>query len=305
MDLDSLASQIRQKQAFLQEKSRHMREKVLKLEKKPLNISVCAVDGGLLAHRMHGIDIAVARAVGVNFIYEDSRLKSCDYYPSKSPRSSVEVQSALDEHEALVFRSLVRLKHELGCAIEVIGRYSPQIMLLDGSLLPVPSDIPSKESTLYPLYKEVLAFYGELHSSGTLLCGVIKDSRAKRLSKDCTDSVLCNYLLEECERTIEMEYFESKTPNKEVSLAENIKVFYIKPSKNDLPLRIEVLGDTEQAAQLICSLSAISEHFAYPAILVEADMCAALDPAELQQIENSLQSKAGIRPLRRNLRPFR
>ena len=63
--------------------------------------------------------------------------------------------------------------------------------------------------------------------------------------------------------------------------------------------------DVDAAASLLFSLSAISENFAYPAVLIEADMCAALDPREIEPLENSLHSLAGIRPLRRNQRPFR
>jgi hypothetical protein len=104
-----------------------------------------------------------------------------------------------------------------------------------------------------------------------------------------------------------MPYLEDKAPNRDVaSLGEHINVFYLKPSRNDLPLRIEVMdSDVGQAASLICSLSAISDNFAYPAILVEADMCAALDPGELESVEATLLSLSGMRPLRRNSRPFR
>ncbi len=140
---------------------------------------------------------------------------------------------------------------------------------------------------------------------------MIKDSRSRKLSKEvgagCSDSLLCSYLLDGGERTGEMKYFEDKSPNKELAaLGEGIRVFYLKPSKSDLPLRIEVLdSDVSRAASVICALSSISESFAYPAVLIEADMCAALEPAELESIEASLQTLSGMRPLRRNSRPFR
>jgi len=301
MDIDSLVSEIHKSQNDIQELAAQMTDKVCKVEKPDLNLSVCAVDGGLLAHRMHGVDITVARAAGVHFAYENSKIKKFDHHPSKVPKSSVELMSALDEHEANVFRSLVRLKHEIKCANELATKYSPDILLLDGSLLPVPSDIPAKESKLYPLYQQVLSQYEKLYSSKCLFAGVIKDSRARRFSDKCSDSVLCDHLLKPGERTVEMDY--SVSPKKD--LEKKIKFFYIKPSKSDIPLRIEVLGDVNEAAKIIYSLSAISDHFAYPAILIEADMCAALDPAHIESIEASLQSKAGLSPLRRNFRPFR
>ncbi len=306
MDIEGLAEGIRKSHGELREKAQSMQDVKVAVDKEPLNISVCAVDGGLLYHRMHGLDIAVARAVAVNFKYVDGKPSEHEYHPSRSPQSSVEIKSSLDEHEANVFRSLVRLKHEIECANEAVEKFKPDLLLLDGSLLPVPSDIPAKSSQLRPMYDGILETYRKLYSHDCLFCGVIKDSRARRLSSECSDSVLCGYLLSEGERTKEFSYFEKPPSDKELGLlGADIKVTYIKPSENDIPLRVEILGDVEKAASLLMSLSAISKHFAYPAALVEADMCAAMDPVELEAIERQLQTKAGIMPLRRNTRPFR
>jgi len=288
---------------------------VVGVKRVQVTLSVCAVDGGLLAERMHGADIVVARAVAAHFVYENSALKSFSYSPSKSPQPEIEIKNSLEEHEALVFRSLVRLRHELSCALGALQDGKPGLLLMDGSLLPLPGDRPQENSELRPLYDEVLSLYGKLYSAcverGCMLCGVVKDSRSRKLSKElgaaCSDTLLCGYLLEEGERTREMGYFEGKAPNAEVgALGGRIKVFYLRPSKNDLPLRIELLDSgVDEAASVICSLSAISENFAYPAVLIEADMCAALDPNELESIEASLARLSGLRPLRRNSRPFR
>jgi hypothetical protein len=172
----------------------------------------------------------------------------------------------------------------------------------------LPGDVPPKESSLHPLYLEVFRLYEKLFSFGNncLICGVVKDSRARRISKlNCSDSLLCSYLLEESERTEAVDYFPGQPPP-DMPLQDKINVFYMRPAKNDLPLRIEVLGEkVDKAASILCSLSAISEHFAYPAILIEADMCAALNPNEMKAIEETLQALSGLRPLRRNFRPFR
>jgi hypothetical protein len=257
----------------------------------------------------------VFRSVGVNFTYSDSALKSFAYHPAKTPQPSFELRNSLDDHEAMLFRSLVRLRSELGCAISTIERFSPQLMLMDGSLLPLPSDRPDDQSGLSSLYLEVIGLYGRLFSisreKGCMLCGVIKDSRARKLSAElglpCSDTLLCGYLLKEGERTKAMPYHsEKKGPKELLSLGEKVQVFYLKASEHDLPLRIEAFDcDVGKAASLICSLSSISENFAYPAILVEADMCAALDPKELEPIEDSLARLSGLRQLRRNSRPFR
>ncbi len=315
-----LANEIRSSYHSLHDHASQIRSKdpsiAIATDKKLLNLSVCAIDGGLLYQRVHGADIIVTRSVGVNFVYSNSSLSSFAYFPAKSPQPEIELKSSLDEHESQQFSSLLRLKSELECAVASMQKFSPQLLLMDGSLLPLPSDRPPESSELHGRYAQVIALYQKLYSECNerkcMLCGVIKDSRSRKLSDDlgikCSDSLLCNYLLQAGERTKEFAYSESKNKDA-ISLGSNIKVFYLKSSPNDLPLRIEVLdnaaGNVANAATLLYSLSAISDNFAYPAILVEADMCAALDPKEIEYIEQSLITLSGLKPLRRNNRPFR
>ncbi|MFH1520904.1 MAG: DNA double-strand break repair nuclease NurA [Candidatus Micrarchaeota archaeon] len=306
--IGALAKEIKESYNLLQNKTKQIKisnsSLVYPVNTTKIDLSVCAVDGGLLAHRMHGADIVVVRAVGVNFIYSNSTLKSCSYWPEKNPKSEIFMKSSLDEHEALVFRSLIRLKEELQCAISCLEKFSPQVLLMDGSLLPLPSDRPPEESELNVVYTEVLTLYTKLYdlSKGNcMLIGVIKDSRSKKLTKEfglnCSDGIFCNFLLGELERTNTMPYSDKER---------DISVFYVKPSKFDLPLRIETTStEIDTVASIICSLSAFSENFAYPAVLIEADMCAVMDPKELEPIEDSLNSLSGMKPLRRNTRPFR
>jgi hypothetical protein len=288
---------------------------VVKVRKADVSLRVCAVDGGLLAGRMHGADIVVVRAVAAVFDYQGSLLKANSYHPEKCPQPQIEIKNSLEEHEALLFRSLLRLHHELSCAISALDAHNPGLLLIDGSLLPLPSDRPSDGSELRPLYDDVLSLYRRLYllsgEKKCVLCGIIKDSRSKKLAGElgagCSDTLLCSYLLQENERTKELGYFEGKHPNGDVAeLGRQVKVFYLRPSRNDLPLRIEVLGcDIDSAASLVCTLSSLSENYAYPAALIEADLRAALDPGELEAIESSLSALSGMKPLRRNSRPFR
>lgn len=316
----ALASDIRRSDDALRQRAGQLRKAdpslVSKVSRSPLSISVCAVDGGLMAQRVHGADIVVHRSVGVDFVYVDGKLASFSRIPSKAPEPFLELESSLDEHEANVFRSLVRLKSELGCAIASLDAFSPGLLLMDGSLLPLPSDRPEDDSALAGRYKEVLELYSSLFAKSNakdcMLCGVIKDSRARKLSAgfglSCSDTLLCRHLLDHWERTRAMPYFQEKQgPAKDLlALSEGVEVFYLKPSEHDLPLRIEAYRcDIDKAASLICTLSAISENFAYPAVLIEADMCAALDPASMEAIESSLLNLSGLKPLRRNSRPFR
>lgn len=318
--LETLAGEIRSGFEGMRQAAQSSRKNdpslVLESGRADVSMRVCAVDGGLLYGRMHGADIVVARAVAVVFDYERSALKSHAYHPSKCPESEVEIRSSLEEHEALVFRSLIRLKHEVSCAISALKTHNPKLLLLDGSLLPLPSDRPPEGSPLRALYLEVTGLYRSLYAEclarRCMLCGVIKDSRSKKLAKElgasCSDTLLCSHLLGEGERTRESNYSDSKSQfgADEPTLGAGVSVFYIRPSKNDLPLRIEAFNcDVGQLASLICSLSSLSENYAYPAALIEADLRAALDPAELEAIQSSLASLSGMSPLRRNSRPFR
>ncbi|MEW6748086.1 MAG: DNA double-strand break repair nuclease NurA [Candidatus Micrarchaeota archaeon] len=316
--LSSLAEKIRKDQSALHESTRRIREERPELiagtEMVGISLDVCAVDGGLLAYRLHGHDVVAVRSVAVDFVYGDSTLRSFDYHPSRSPPISLFVESALDEHEANVFRSLIRLKSELSCALEAVERFSPKLMLMDGSLWTVPSDRPGRGSALGPLYGEVMGLYkklfGECEREGVLLCGVIKDSRSRKLASSlgfsCSDTVLCSHMLEKGERIKAFPYFDEKQKEPE-GYAERLMVSYIKPSEHDLPLRIEFLSmgdDEQQVASLISSLSSISESFAYPAVLIEADMRAVMDRAEGERLQADLRTLE-MRPLRRNSRPFR
>jgi hypothetical protein len=290
------------------------------------DFSVCAVDGGLLADRFVGSDILVRRAAAVRFCYEKGRLSSVEHYPEKFPASQVDFRSGLDEHEALVFRSLVRLRGEISLAIETVDKFRPDYLLLDGSLAPLGSDRPGDESTLREEYDSLLASYKKLYEKcGSLNCqlvGVIKDSRGKRLAEilggllavDAPDAVLVDALLKEGERTSTMAY--SQEPQKHQVLrglggwGGRIRLFYMKPSAEDMPLRVEFMQSEKKPGEIasaLGSLCSISRAFAYPAALIEADMCAALKPLEMESIKRSLFALAGgaARPLRRAERPFR
>jgi hypothetical protein len=131
---------------------------------------------------------------------------------------------------------------------------------------------------------------------------------------DVPDTTLADSLLQEGERTCVLPYSNDvkKHPvlNSLGDYAQKIKLFYFKPSADDSPLRIEFLQSEKSAdgiASVISSLCSISKTFAYPAALIEADMCAALEPLEMEKIKRSLFVLTGgvSRPLRRQSRPFR
>jgi hypothetical protein len=84
-------------------------------------------------------------------------------------------------------------------------------------------------------------------------------------------------------------------------LEAEIYFFYMRPLGDDTPIRVEFLTkEFDRVATIVQSLSKISRSYAYPAVLIEADLRAALNPIEMEKLD-----KLNLRPLRRNSRPFR
>jgi len=302
------------------EEFRQEKELYFPVKTSEINYPVCAVDGGLLAERFHGSDIIMGKAVAVLFDYKDSKLSSCRYLPEKFPVRVLDAKLGLDEHEAMVYASLFRLNMEIKTAIDSVKEFSPRVLLFDGSLLPLPNDMPNKESILFNEYNKIIALYAELYETcrgNCNLIGVIKDARSRRLvnelkimDENISDSYFTNFLLKKGERTNIFPYAKEETPAvSELKKYGEVFCFYIKPSDIDLPLRVEFVKDNneERIPEIINSLSAISESYAYPAPLIEADLCAAMDPNEMEKVKSELASLLGtsFRPLRRNSRPFR
>lgn len=290
----------------------------------PVEGLIAAVDGGLLAQELHGIDIVIVRAVSAIFEYKDSKLISYNYLPNAFPESDYEIKIGLDEREIIAFRSLFRLKKEIECAIAVLERKTPNYLMLDGSLLPLTADKPPDDSEIADEYYDVVRLYKKLYETAKekncILLGVIKDSRSKRfidiiraiVDVHTSDTVFLNHLLKEGERTFVFRYTADAKKHPITrdfgTEAEQINVFYLKPVEGDRPLRVEFLSSNfSEVASLVYTLSKINRTYAYPAVLIEADLRAALDPIELERAQKSLimQSGMNILPLRRNSRPFR
>jgi len=338
--LEPLAKRIRESQSQIAENAQAIRKGVSSLKESdektlialvksaPFDFSVCAVDGGLLADRLFGADILVGRSVAVNFQYSGGKLATVDHFPSRFPETVVDFRTGLDEHDAMVWRSLFRLKGEIGAALDALGKFKPNLLFLDGSIVLLGSDKPSEHSALYGEYHALLKAYKALYQKceelGCQLVGVIKDSRGKRLVEclqdqlliDVPDTMLADALLSEGERTCAIPYTTDVKKHPVLSSlgesADKVKLFYLKPSDSDSPLRVEFLQSkngksADEVASIVHSLCSISKAFAYPAALIEADMCAALEPLEMDKIKRSLFMLTGgaSRPLRRAERPFR
>ncbi len=277
--------------------------------------TVCAVDGGLATASSQEVEVFISRAVGIVFNYLNSCLASYQYFPSCSPDPKIEIKIAMDESASRVYGSLFRLEQELEIAIKCISQFRPSVLLLDGSLAVHPADKPSSENEeLFKFYERIINKYKQLYElsekSNCLLIGIAKDSRAKRFSslvnEHWPDTLFLDYLLRERERTAALRYYGKDNPPPKAleKWAEKIKLSYIKCVKDDYPLRIEFISDNcDLAASTVLSLAAINKTYAYPAILIEADLRAMLDQREVEWILNAFLSRT--KPLRSKERPFR
>ena len=297
--------------------------------------TIAAVDGGLLAAEFHGFDLVIARATAAIFTYEKSKLISHAYWPGPFPEPDIVAPRALDSHDFQWYAALFRLGQEISTAIEVAKKFRPAALLLDGSIMPQMSDRPAEDSPSRPLYTSLIENYKELYSVCTRqhcpLVGVIKDSRGRRFldilenavspelrqglanSNDC---MLLHHVLKPGERTAAFTY--SKSIREHPVLRElgdwgsQINTMYLKPTEHDRPLRLDFLDridDVNGLANAIYSLSRGNKSYAYPAILIEADLRAALDGREIDIIYHDIFSKTGalssMLKLRRDCRPFR
>ncbi|MCX6770458.1 MAG: DNA double-strand break repair nuclease NurA [Candidatus Micrarchaeota archaeon] len=308
------------------------RELVHKVPVVPVDGTIAAVDGGIVGEELHGFNFLLMRAVGALFAYQGSKTVSYSYFPSSLPPMQYDVRSGLDSHDVMLHNSLFRLKGELSLAASLVQKHSPTCLMMDGSIAPLLSDKPSEDSEMRPLYEEVLAAYQSLYESSwranTTLLGVIKDSRSRRFIDivqkhsqnepgfaHTSDTNFLYFMLEAGERTCAFPYSSSSKHPVLKDLgqwSEKILSFYLKPVKDDRPLRVEFLSGQRtfsEIASLVHSLSCQHKAYAYPAILIEADLRAAMPPDEFERAYGSLFSRLGrsasLMRLRRNERPFR
>ena len=302
---------------------------------------ITAVDGGILANELHALDLFLIRSVAASFSYENGRLCGHSFYPAAFPEPEATTEYALDSHESNWLKNIKRLNSEIKCATGAVKKETPAVLFLDGSIIPQVADKPAANSKVYAHYEELVGNYLELfrlcESQGVMLAGIIKDSRGKHflslvekemalppgeadLLTKTNDTAFLFSLLQEKERTLAFQYatFSDHPILKDFKgFAEKVCSFYLKPVKYDRPLRVDFLLPKNQEigayvqtlSSLVYSLSKHNRQYAYPAVLIEADLRAAMDPQELDRVYDTYFAQAGMSAstfkLRRNSRPFR
>lgn len=317
---------------------------ILPVKKEILNeISIAGIDGGMVKHSLHGIDLMLLRAVGVLFSYKDDKLSEVKYYPGSLPSPIPYV--VFDPFSDLEFEmnsNMERQIVEINTAREVVERFKPDFLFLNGSIVPHYTEKPAKNSLLFATYERMIESYISLFSavkdSNTILAGVIEDSRGTRfcevvnqkilegidaadvkiLLSKTKDTNLLSYALELGERSFVFKY----SPNPEDhpilkefggQTANKIYGFYLKTAEFDRPIRVDFFADkgiVPMANKLSSVLLATCGHSGYgiPSVIIEADQRAKLSEKDLQTFYLDLINKTGNLPglfnLRRNQRPF-
>ncbi|MBU5689589.1 MAG: DNA double-strand break repair nuclease NurA [Candidatus Aenigmatarchaeota archaeon] len=313
-----------------------------KIQLKPIKKNVVGVDGGIVKTSLHGVDLILFRAIGVNFIYLDNVLHQTNYFPSTFPEPSSEViVNALSEIELEYCHNFVRQIKEIETAIESIKKFKPEMVLLDGSIIPHYVTKPENDF-LKEYYKKLIDIYKELFdlSENIVLAGVIEDSRGNKfcdilirrafsifedelnkkslnILEKTRDTNLLYYMLEKGERTCVFNY--SSTPSNHPIIKEFSKFFdkfvsfYVKTVEFDRPIRVDFLANDdpiETANEISNFLISTSGHADYglPAVLIEADKRAKLTHQDLDNFYHDIINKIGnfssIFKLRRENRPF-
>jgi len=312
----------------------------LKTEK----MSVLGIDGGIIKHSYHGLDLMLTRAVGVNFIYSDGKLKKVDYYPNSNPTPNpIVIFDSFSELELSSCYNFERQTMEILTAIEAANKFNPDIVLLHGSI--IPHYVPKPDNLiLKEYYKNLIETYRSLFelckSKNFILAGVVEDSRGVKfcnilnrrilsqvkpeMSKELRlvlektkDSNLLYYALNRGERTCAFNYSQNPEIHpvlKEFSdMNDSFFSFYVKTADFDRPLRIDFLCSRD-LSDVVDKLSNVmiqtSGHSGYglPAVLIEADQRAKLSENEMNMFYSDLINRIGnvstLFRMRREMRPF-
>jgi hypothetical protein len=257
------------------------RKLVKKVE--PTNLAglrIAGVDGGVVSRSYHAIDIILTKAAATIFDFSEDK-PVVRYYPSDVPPISALVNYLpVSRTEIETSSSLERAIEEVKTAIGVVDYAKIDILCMDGSIYPQQYDVFATSTSALASRGELLTkFYEKLYEKcierGTLLVGVVEDSRStrfaqilseilpslikkfpqlfellqidyRRIVKQIRDTDLLYRVLETRERTGCYQLIPSNTKKAVSRIApnwrQNIYAFYLKSVDYDQPTRIEFLN---------------------------------------------------------------
>lgn len=307
-------------------------------------MSILGIDGGIVKHSYHGLDLMLTRSVGANFVYSNGKLDKVDYYPSSNPTPNpIVIFDQFSDLELSSCYNFERQTMEILTAIEAAEKFNPDMVLLDGSI--IPHYVPKPDNPILKEYYNTLigtykALFELSKSKKFILAGVVEDSRGvkfcdilqrRTLSQVKTevtkelgfilgktkDSNLLYYALDKGERTCVFNYSQNPEAHpvlKEFSdMNDSFHSFYLKTVDFDRPLRIDFLC-SQDLQDVVNELSTVmmqtSGHSGYgiPAVLIEADQRAKLSENDMTMFYTDLINRIGnvstLFKMRREMRPF-
>ena len=318
---------------------------ISEVKKADLDCSIAGVDSGFVGKDLLALDLVLIRTVGVVFNYKAGKVEKATYFPAQYSFPEPHLSTAgLEFDEFQCSKSIQRLMQEVGRAKEIIEKFSPDYCFIDGSIVPQYADKPRKDSKIKSIYHKLIDEFQSLYSAaeknGCELVACIEDSRGSRFRSimqervlggeqaalkgqldDCYDAILLDYLLKTGERSAVFTYTNSVSEHPilmdfDERWARAVHAFYIKPAAFDRPLRVEFLHHAgkrdlqehiESVAPVVFSLSSMHREYAFPAVLIEADLHARLTPQEIDVVFGKIFNKLGksfrLR-MRRDNRPF-
>jgi hypothetical protein len=254
-------------------------------EVNPTNLAglrVAGIDGGIVARSYQNIDLILKRAVAAIFTYGANDKLEVSYFPEETPIPDIVSNlqpSPIPDFELRT--SIERITCEIQLAIELQDYTKVDLIILDGSIVPQLSDRPPSYSTLTRRYEKVVELYENLYKSciesGTLLVGVIEDSRSirymqiigrliphlvekipslkrvleldyRRVIQQTRDTEFLQRVLNPRERTPVFRYAESLHDYPIFDDFRNkvwaglVNVFYLRTAEYDRPIRVEYLS---------------------------------------------------------------
>ncbi len=316
---------------------------ILPVKKAVLDSKIAGVDSGFVGKDLLALDLVLIRAIGAMFDYKEGKLGKADYYPFfyAFPEPSIS-SGGLEVDEFQCGKNIQRLIKEVETAKNMVEKFSPDYCFLDGSIIPQYTDKPRKDSKIKTAYHEMLEQFQSMYKvaaeNNCELIACVEDSRGSRFRQivqdhllsnqqnlsmqleGCYDAVLLDYLLKLGERSFAFSYTASIKEHPilmdfDEKWSRSVRAFYLKPAAFDRPLRVEFLhtnGENisehaSKVASIVYAQSCMHREYAYPNILMEADLHARLKPEEIEIVYDKILNKLGkgfkLR-LRRDYRPF-
>ncbi|QQR92667.1 MAG: DNA double-strand break repair nuclease NurA [Candidatus Iainarchaeum archaeon] len=312
------------------------------LQKPLLQGKFAGVDSGFISQSFYALDLMMIRSAGVCFEYEKGKVARSNYFPNSfGPPEPIVNTDGLEKDEFHKFVSLTRLQAEANNAAALIREHKPHVLFIDGSLIPMPADKPGSDSKLKKEYHQTIEAFQYLYAAARehdcLLIGTIEDSRSERLKEllkekilpkhelqldgmnSLQDASILDKTLNAGERSFAFTYAADTHKHAILMdfpfpIASQLHACYVKPSQWDYPIRCEFFSNAEnltitatRVGEYVYAQSSLHKEYAFPSVLIEADLRAGLKPEEIEMVSDKIFSKVGrhtIHLRRRDRRPF-